>query len=274
MPRISYRPFAHSASVTVPNLATFNLCGLGATQQRHDLRRRHKSANISCLTSSFGVTCLQETHLARTHCYFRTGFPHIQPEGSFYSSHSSNSAGVATLISNQTLDLYQAEEVSLPSSLRGYALAVLLTPRNHCGPRMLYLNTYLYNSNKKIDQVRELANAPLPTNCLTFLCGDFNFIMSDMDSSMGSNHKAVSAAFRKTWLRFLDKFALQEHHQERHTRYGTSSHSLQPCSSRLDRIYSNLAELDFEMLRPDTTLANVPHSVLAFDHSSGVFRFQ
>ena len=274
MPSNFYRPFAHSASVTVPHLATFNLCGLGATQQRHDLRRRHKCANITCLTSSFGVTCLQETHLARTHRYFRTGFPHIQPEGSFYSSHSSNSAGVATLISNQTLDLYQAEEVSLPSSLRGYALAVLLTPRNHCGPRILYLNTYLYNSNKKIDQVRELANAPLPTNCLTFLCGDLNFILSDMDSSRGSNHKAVSAAFRKTWLRFLDKFALQEHHQERHTRYGTSSHSLQPCSSRLDRIYSNLAELDFEMLRPDTTLVKVPHSVLAFDHSSGVFRFQ
>ena len=71
----TYRPFAHSAPVSVPNLVTYNLCGLAANEQRYDKRRRYKSENVTSLTTSFGVTCLQETHLKKKHCYFRTGFP-------------------------------------------------------------------------------------------------------------------------------------------------------------------------------------------------------
>jgi ribonuclease HI len=261
---LAYAPFAHTASHDTPSLCTYNSRGLAADGQSHDQLRRAKLANLKCLVRQFGVTCIQETHLNPDHNYLQTHFPNAYIN---CSSKSSRSSGTATIVNPETLKHYSAASFPVPACLAGYVQADVLTPRNHEGPRILFINCYLFtgpNHNAvKLAQLRALCEAQLPRDCLTFMLGDFNFILTQDEATSGSNYYNITKELRAGWAAVRDHFGLSELYQPVNTRYGTTSSG--PVSAKLDRIYSNLEELDHELLKPTASLARVPRSILRFD---------
>ena len=178
-----YDSFAHTATGGVPSLCTYNVRGLSASALNKDIVRTGKIANVKNLVSKYGVTFIQETRLSPAHSYFKHFFPKSFVN---YSSKSSQSAGTATIVNESTLRRYSAKALQLPPSLQGYIQATLLTPRDSIGPRLLYINCYLYTGPQqakvKRTQLKTLIHSLLPTNCLTFLGGDFNFTLSTSDT--------------------------------------------------------------------------------------------
>ena len=218
-------------------------------------------ANLATLTTSYGICHFQETHLLPND---KRPLTRIAPHHTIFTSNlSSASAGVATAISPDVLHHFSAQSLELHPALQGYALATLLTPRAHGRPIVffnLYLNSASYSTKTK--QLQQILDIVLPANAIYFASGDFNFVESPDDTS-SPKWSPPPRSFLDTWEEFLARYQLRELHQPTPTFYRRDTTTTIPLTtSRLDRQYSSLTELDYELLEPSTHLAALPHGLL------------
>ena len=253
--------------LTVPSVCTYNLNGLSAYSLTVEGKRRaaRLRANIAALTASYSVCNFQETHLLPND---QRPFTRINPSHTiFTSSLSTSSAGVATVLSPTVLRDYSAHSLELHPALQGYALAILLSPRSHDvaqGRPIVLFNLYLDSASytAKITQLHHLLDLVLPNNAIYFASGDFNFVESPDDTS-SPHWSPPPQRFLDAWEEFLIQYQLRELHQPTPTFYRRDTTSSIPhTTSRLDRHYCSLTELDFELLNPSAHLAALPHGLL------------
>ena len=225
-------------------------------------------ANLSTLTTSYGICHFQETHLLPND---KRPLTRIAPHHTIFTSNlSSASAGVSTAISPDVLHHFSAQSLELHPALQGYALATLLTPRAHGRPIVffnLYLNSASYSTKTK--QLQQILDIVLPANAIYFASGDFNFVESPDDTS-SPKWSPPPRSFLDAWEEFLARYQLRELHQPTPTFYRRDTTTTIPLTtSRLDRQYSSLTELDYELLEPSTHLAALPHGLLTSGISNG-----
>lgn len=89
---------------------------------------------------------------------------------------------------------------------------------------------------QRMELIRQIRGALAPTDCLTILAGDFNFVPTVQDRlnlQTGEFTGGKDAAEQQLWTQLLPPHALHELHQPQHTYAGPLA------TSRLDRVYVN-----------------------------------
>jgi len=185
----------------------------------------------------------------------------------FFSNLRRGKAGVITIISPKTAATHTIREVPLDKRLRGYALALNIShpDKGDCLVQNLYLSTGSDHFQRKTEQIH-LLNLLTPAN-LNISLGDFNFIESEEDTTSRSAFHHRTHSFRKAWDSYILKFRLQEVHQGSHTFFRICDNLELSHSTRLDRIYTSYSEANHAILHPNSSIPNIPYSILSAHNS-------
>ena len=189
------------------------------------------------------------------------------------ASGKSNRAGTMLLIAPVLCKAYEINQFDLGAPTHGHIQAVLFTPKdpNSELEGFLFINIYLATGarNGSSDAARKYEQlAPLlrlPSGLRTIMCGDFNFVESNDDTtSLNAKNHFLGGTVRDVWEKVLDRFDLHEISQPTHTFIRTTTGPEGFYSSRLDRFYISFSESDYTLHTPTAFLPNVPHT--AFNH--------
>ena len=153
-------------------------------------------------------------------------------------------AGTLVAIRIPVFELYEAENLLVEP---GHSQCVLLTPRDPSRAVVSVSNLRLQTGSgktekqtKALEKLRKL----MPPAHVRYLLGDLNFTSEAKDSSRGIPDEPPN------WDFFLREFSFQEVAQEQHTWFSTNETS--PCSSRIDRVYLALPEVEWLLGTPSS----------------------
>ena len=256
----------HDDNITpTPSIITYNCRSLSAySLGRAWVSRRRKRIieNLIYLSRNNQIIHLQETKLL-PHENLTLAIPALSQWGKFYSSKSERSAGCVTLVSPSILRDYTPSQIHLDDSLRGHALALNFAPKHTRMLPFMTLNLYLYAGSdqiKKAAMINKLLSIPPKRFC--FVSGDFNMIESREDTSSDTDYHVMGTTLYSAWHSFLEHLNLSEITQSTHTYYHITRDLSKSRTTRLDRHYCSLSEVDLALNIPDSTIAAVPHSIL------------
>jgi hypothetical protein len=166
----------------------------------------------------------------------------------FYNNRKKNikgsqlKAGTLVAIRIPVFEHYSAENLLVEP---GHSQCVLLTPLDPNRAVITVSNLrFQTGSGKTEKQTRAIGKLRrlLPPAHVRYLLGDLNFTSGAEDSSGGIPDEPPN------WSVFLREFSFQEVPQENHTWFSTNSSS--PCSSRIDRIYLSIPEVEWLLSTP------------------------
>ena len=247
----------------IPGITTWNVNGLSV----HSTRHKRITQRIQHLARSQHIIFLQETHLEPLDCTtLQTELPGWKL---FYSNKASNSGGVLTAIPPQVLSEYKCTQVPLSPEVKGHALLISCTHKHtprHGAPDINLFNIYLYTGKHRqpIQTTQLQALCKAPSAGLNIVAGDFNFVTAPADTSNPHGPKPMTKLFEEAWNAFTQRYHLVEHQQELHTYYHLTSAIEQSYTSRIDRIYSSLTEVDIEIFKPSCSVVSCSPAITDF----------
>ena len=260
--------YVNNTGIPQFSLVTWNVNGLSECYPGN--RRRTMYKDILQLASNNKIIFLQETHL------FNKGhltLSSMLPKWGVYHSHgNSRSGGVITLLHPSLVRRYKISQLKLHDSLNGHAVGVKLIPRSTNDPvqkenkSILLLNVYMYTGtnicSKQATQFAHLTK--LQSEDYNYVAGDFNFVECSNDTSNPEGHSVKTGTWNTNWKNFLDHFRLTELMQPLHTYFHVSKSLDTNHSSRIDRIYSSLSEVDQANINSFAYLPFTTSSILDF----------
>ena len=228
---------------------TFNCTSLSAySEDSYASTRRSTIHSILRSLSNYDIIGLQECKLLPKDYHSLTGIftqhtPFYNNNSSSHEKLSSISAGTITWIRSSILyDSASNPDGWYPTNHNLIPGRVQYTSLQSHNTILTITNVYLdaHSNTQRLSQLHTIKTS-VPTSSFNILLGDFNFVESERDRSGSGfvpNEKLLDS-FRS----LLDKFKLQEIHQDSHT-YWFSGRDGTHRSARLDRIYAsyNLAQ--------------------------------
>ena len=158
------------------------------------------------------------------------------------------------------------------ATLDGHAIGLKLTTRNNkdlpttMSKSILLLNVYMYTGqnicSKQATQLSHLTN--IQSEDYNYVAGDFNFVESNEDTSNPEGPPTKTFQWSSCWKNFLAHFRLTELMQPLHTYFHVSNSIDSNSSSRIDRIYSSLSEVDQANINSHSYLPFTTSSILDF----------
>jgi ribonuclease HI/exonuclease III len=247
----------------IPGITTWNVNGLSA----HSPRYHRITQRIHHLARSQHIIFLQETHLEPLDC--KTLQAELPGWKLFYSNKTSKSGGVLTAIPPQVLLEYKCTQVPLSPEVKGHALLIACTHKHnphHGAPSINLFNVYLYTGKTRqptqTTQLNALCKAP--SAGLNVVAGDFNFVLAPTDTSNPHGPKPMTKLFEEAWNAFTSRYHLVEHRQDLHTYYHLTSAIEHSHTSRIDRIYTSLNEVDIEIFKPSCSVVSCSPAISDF----------
>ena len=252
---------------SIPNypIVTYNVRSLSSyVKGKAWISRRRKRiiSNIISLSKNNDIIHLQETKLLPGE-ELSLAVPAISGWARFFNSKSERSGGCVTLVSPRLQKLFNITQISTGSSLVGHALPLLFAPKAPGLHGFLDINVYLYagsEQHKKAQMLDELKK--IKPHTYTFVSGDFNLIETREDTSSDTDYHVMGPRLFDAWQDFLTHFNLSEVTQSTHTYYHITRDLKKSRTTRLDRHYTSLSEVDLAVTIPDASIAAVPHSIL------------
>ena len=250
------------------NLVTWNVNGLSECYPGS--RRNTMYNDILQLTKTHTIIYLQETHLFnKGHLTLSRMLPKW---GVYYSHGNSRSGGVITLLHPSITRQYHISQLQLHSSLDGHAVGLKLltksslTPSSSQSKSILLLNLYMYTGanicSKQASQLSHLTT--IHSEEYNYVAGDFNFVESNDDTSNSEGPPIKTNHWSTMWKNFLAHFRLTELMQPLHTYFQVSKSLDTNTSSRLDRIYTSLSEVDQANINSHAYLPFTTSSILDY----------
>jgi exonuclease III len=187
------------------------------------VRKAAVVTNFNKLIASADVSLVQETKCNSAEGDFSKGALNRMAAGCevFYSNSKKGSAGVATLVRHSFLESNVVTKVKLDPCLKGFVLALLVTPKDAMLKPYTIFNIYLssHDAASRSKQLKAIMLIPAPE--FSFWGGDWNFITDPEDSS-NTSFTDQPQNFLDLWSDFSSHFSLKEVHQPLHT-YTTSA---------------------------------------------------
>ena len=230
---------------------TFNctsLCEYSDTPAGRNSRERVRAILSSFTKAKYDIIALQEVKLLvnEQHALSKLFCDYVI----FYNNRRKNTkgsqlkAGTLTAIRIPVFEIYSAENLLVEP---GHSQCILLTPLDPTRAVVSVSNLRLQTGSGKTDKQTkavEKLRKLLPPAHVRYLLGDLNFTSEAKDSSRGIPDEPPN------WDFFLREFSFQEVTQEQHTWFSTNETS--PCSSRIDRVYLSLPEVEWLLGTPTT----------------------
>lgn len=264
-----------TSTLPIPTITTYNVTSLSTYAKLGEpshIRKMRITEDIIHLAKQADIILLQETKLDY---YDRsTILEHKLPGWKLvYNNHPDNThdpqhnrAGTLTLLSPHITQHYTLTEDKLPRKVRGHIQSIKLTgiPRDGSITPMPFriINVYLATGaglHKRRKKQMKALNT-LPTDCHTFIGGDFNFVETHDDTTNFSAYHHLQPKTQKLWDTFINKHKLWEVPQPHHTQIALNQE--EPRTSRIDRIYITHNEADCSLHTPQSHITNTPHSII------------
>ena len=255
------RPLSPSVSINSWNATSTSCYALDPVGR---VRKAAVATNFNKLSASADVTLIQETKCNSAEGNFGKGALAKMATGCdvFYSNAKKGSAGVATLVRHSFLEFNVVTKVKLDPCLKGYVLALLITPMDAVLKPYTIFNIYLSSQDAaaRFKQLKAIMLVPAPE--FSFWGGDWNFITDPEDTST-TTFTDQPQNFLDLWSDFTSHFSLKEIYQPLHTYYHVCSDVALTTTRRLDRFYSSLTEADLAVTPATASTVFLPHSVIS-----------
>jgi exonuclease III len=182
----------------------------------------------------------------------------------FHSNHDNRKiGGVTTCVSPNIKARYEVKMAKTKGCLKGRVLLLRLSPKDpESGDKSVVLGNVYLSANSEAERRRQLDHLTKEdAGEHNVFMGDWNTILKGEETSGTTVHRTVK--FREAWDQFLAKFRLSEVDQPLHTRYNCKS--LKPGeqrpSSKLDRMFTSLSEIEQAICAPNGHIAWTPQNL-------------
>jgi len=240
-------------SLPAPRILSYNIRSASyyATNTRALARRFLISKALDHFSLKHEIICLQETHLAPDENFAFKRFGCAVSWNNRDVSH----AGTVIIDTPSLSNFYTGNDVGLPSFTRGHVQLRHYTPCNPTYPPFQLFNCYFKSGDFDFNRKLIDAISTVPNNVTTFMCGDFNFIEKDCDSS-SSSRLLPSNDFLHAWSNLKLRFNLYDPQHDSHTFFHVSEDPNFSWTSRLDRFLFPLALFNNPLITPTVS---IPH---------------
>ena len=234
-----------SSSFPLPSILSYNIRGLSfySTSSRALQRRISISNAFSSFVQNHDVICVQETHLAPNE-QFALSFPNCIVSRNNLSMHS---GGTAIIDTPSILKHFAPSDIPLPPVTRGFVQLRRYTPLSTSHKPFQIFNVYFHSKRGdfSFNSLLLSAMSSADNTVDSFVCGDFNFIENEKDSSSLSPLLPPSYFLDKISA-FKSKFNLFDPLHDSHTFFHVTDDPVSPFSwsSRIDRFLLPVFFLD------------------------------
>ena len=271
-----------------PTIVSYNTNGLSfysnykpdnhKRRKRYDNRRfefstpraHHIFENLFCLSRSYDIVLLQETHLHVNENGLNLWLPDCTI---FYNNRNSSSAGTAIIIRNSFLEDHDFV-LTHGTIIPGYIQHITFNPSNaNSTYPFTVFNIYLttHSHQQQIQQMQTIIHHfPHPPR-FSIWGGDFNGVESPDDVINPFSSTVITGKRRKNFQDLKLHFHLTEAHQPIHTHYRISVYHKRSSTARLDRFYTSYSDTDKSLFQPDSHIPHVPHS-FAITHLTQLYK--
>lgn len=236
--------------------ATININSLSAYGRGpHDPRsKRHKKVIkvITSLLTKTPVLCVQETNLSP---HDTTTLSHALPNHTiYYNNLNSGEGGTMIIVHNSIIKVYTITHLVLTPGRTHLIRLDGTSPSSSIN----IINVHI-PSNDLLTHISPLLN--INPQVQNIVLGDFNFTEYEEDSPSSYSSLTIKGAALDTWNKVKHTLNLREIHQPIHTHYFITSDIKKCRTSRIDRIYASLSDVDMCLLNPTAYIPSIPHSV-------------